>query len=84
MGGRRRRRRRDGGGVGVRREEEKPPQVKTRGQKLPKVGPDHSTRPQGPMCRSWFYKVVNPPYRKADHLSLATGDMVIGVDSYNN
>ena len=23
------------------------------------------------MCRSWFYKAVNPPPRKADQLSLA-------------
>ena len=30
------------------------------------------------MCQSWFYKVVNPPPRKADHLSLATGDVVCG------
>ena len=32
--------------------------------------------PQVPMCRSWFYKVVNPPPRKADPLSLAMGDML--------
>ena len=29
--------------------------------------------PQVPMCRLWS---VNPPLRKADHLSLATGDMM--------
>ena len=29
------------------------------------------------MCRSWFYKAANPPLRKADHLSLAIGDMAI-------
>ena len=34
--------------------------------------------PQVSMCRSLFYKAVNPPLRKADHLSLATGDMVYG------
>ena len=34
--------------------------------------------PQVPMCRSWFYKTSNPPLRKADHLSLAIGDMVFG------
>ena len=38
------------------------------------------------MCRSWFYKVVNPPPRKADPLSLAMGDMhavqVANVCSY--
>ena len=28
------------------------------------------------MCQLCFYKVVNPPLRKADHLSVATGDMV--------
>ena len=28
------------------------------------------------MCRSWFYKAPNTPLRKADHLSLAIGDMV--------
>ena len=28
------------------------------------------------MCWSWFYKAVNPHPRKANHLSLATGDMV--------
>ena len=32
--------------------------------------------PQVPMCRSWFYKAVNPPSRKADQLSLAMGDML--------
>ena len=32
--------------------------------------------PQVPMCRSWFYKASNTPLRKADHLSLAIGDMV--------
>ena len=31
-----------------------------------------------PMCWSWFYKAANPPLRKADHLSLAIGDMVCG------
>ena len=30
------------------------------------------------MCRSWSYKAVNPPLRKADHLSLAIGDTVCG------
>ena len=30
------------------------------------------------MCWSWFYKAVNPLLRKADHLSLAIGDMVCG------
>ena len=34
--------------------------------------------PQMSMCRSWFYKAVNPPLRKADHLSLAIADMVCG------
>ena len=34
--------------------------------------------PQVPMWWLWFYKAVNPPLRKADHLSLATGDMVCG------
>ena len=34
--------------------------------------------PQVPMCRLWFYNAVNPSLRKADHLSLATGDMVCG------
>ena len=29
------------------------------------------------MCQSWFYKAPNPPLRKADHLSLAIGDMVL-------
>ena len=33
--------------VGVRREEEKPPQMKTRGNRLPTDGPDHTTRPKG-------------------------------------
>ena len=28
------------------REDEKPPQVKTRGHKLPTDGPDHTTRPK--------------------------------------
>ena len=28
------------------------------------------------MCRSCFYKAPNTPLRKADHLSLAIGDMV--------
>ena len=32
--------------------------------------------PQVPMCWSWFYNAANPPLRKADHLSLAIGDMV--------
>ena len=32
--------------------------------------------PQAPKCRSRFYKVVNPPLRKADQLSLAMGDML--------
>ena len=32
--------------------------------------------PQVPMCRSWFYKVVNPPPRKVDPLSLAMGDLL--------
>ena len=30
------------------------------------------------MCRSWFYKAVNPPLRKADRLSLAIGDVLCG------
>ena len=34
--------------------------------------------PQVPMCRSWPYKAVNSPLRKADHLSLAIADMVYG------
>ena len=34
--------------------------------------------PQVPMCWSWSYNAVNPPLRKADHLCLATGDMVCG------
>ena len=34
--------------------------------------------PQVPMCRSWLYKAAKPPLRKADHLSLAIGDMVFG------
>ena len=32
--------------------------------------------PQVPMYQLWFYKVVNPPPRKADQLSLAMGDML--------
>ena len=28
------------------------------------------------------YKVVNPPPRKADYLSLTTGDMMFVVDNY--
>ena len=35
------------GGVGVGREEKKPPQVKTRGHKLPTDGSDHETRLKG-------------------------------------
>ena len=67
----------------------KTPQVKTRGhQSLPDVDTipvEGSTpgwlhpnwrAPQVPMCWSWFYKVVNPPPRKADPLSLAMGDML--------
>ena len=26
-----------------------------------------------------FYEAINPPFRKAYHLSLATGDMVCGI-----
>ena len=37
--------------------------------------------PQVPMCRSWFYKVVNPPPRKADPLSLAIGRHAVQVAS---
>ena len=75
-------------GVGGGEGEGKPPQVKTRGHKFPTDGPDGTTKPRlitpywctslMPMCRSWFYSVVNPPSRKADHLSLATGDMLCG------
>ena len=35
--------------------------------------------PQVPMCRSWFYKASNTPLRKADHLSLAIGPMMVCV-----
>ena len=28
------------------------------------------------MCWSWFYKAVNPPFRKADDLSLAIGEVL--------
>ena len=34
--------------------------------------------PQVSKCRSWLYKAVNPPLRKADRLSLAIGDMLCG------
>ena len=33
---------------------------------------------QVPMCQSRFHRAPNPPLRKADHLSLAIGDMVLG------
>ena len=80
---------RGGWSEGVGREEEKPPQVKTRGDQLPTDGPDHTTRPFRSgvefqadnaqlVCRSWPYKAAKPPLRKADHLSLAIGDMVFG------
>ena len=34
--------------------------------------------PQVSMCQSWFYSAVNPPLQKADHLSLAIGDVLCG------
>ena len=34
--------------------------------------------PQVSKCRSWLYKAVNPPLRKADRLSLAIGVMLCG------
>ena len=34
--------------------------------------------PQVPMCRSWPYRAVYPPLRKAVHLSLAIGDVLCG------
>ena len=46
-----------------------------RGYNFRLVTPNWCT-PQVPMCRSWFYKVGNPPPRKADQLSLAMGDML--------
>ena len=80
------------GGGRVGKEEAKPPQVKTRGHQLSRDGPDDATRPkrhhsgqgwcapQVSMCWSWFYKAVNPPLRKADHLqlSLAIGEVLCG------
>ena len=79
------------GWVGVGREEAKAPQVNARGPELPTDGPDQTTRlknsrpitpnwcaPQVSMCQSCFYKAVNPPLRKADHLSLVIRDMLCG------
>ena len=35
--------------------------------------------PQLPMCHSWFHRGVNPPFRKADRLSLAMGRCCVDI-----